>query len=103
MLDWLRLLVMIFYAPERGLREVRDRASLAPACLLALLAQILFFGILTTLFLPVFSPRHTLTLLLLLFQSAGSLVFLAIVFVPASVFLVNLIERRGSYRLVIQP
>src|SRR5438270_9706838 len=102
MLEWLRLLSMIFYAPERGLREVRDRAALAPAGLVALLAQILFLGLLTWLFLPSISPRHSLTVLSLIFQSAGFLLFIAIVFVPLAVLVVNLIQRRGSYRLVMQ-
>ena len=30
MIDWLRFLLMIFYAPLRGLREMRDHSSLAP-------------------------------------------------------------------------
>ncbi len=30
MIDWLRFLLMIFYAPLRGMREIRDRGSLAP-------------------------------------------------------------------------
>jgi len=40
MIDWLRLLLMIFYAPLRGMREVRDRSSIAPIALLAVLSQI---------------------------------------------------------------
>ena len=42
MINWLRLLLMIFYAPLRGMREVRDRGSLAPIVLMAWLSQILF-------------------------------------------------------------
>src|SRR5438034_11576067 len=39
MTDWLRLILMIFYAPLRGMREVRDRGSLAPMVLCAYLSQ----------------------------------------------------------------
>ena len=35
MIDWLRSLLMIFYAPARGMREMRDR-SLAPVAIIAL-------------------------------------------------------------------
>ncbi|MDQ2938815.1 MAG: hypothetical protein M3R67_15145, partial [Acidobacteriota bacterium] len=58
-LDWLRLVLMIFYAPTRGLREVRDRASLAPAALVALIAHAVFFLCVTWLYLGyLINPRH---------------------------------------------
>ena len=39
MIDWLRFLLMIFYAPVRGMRGMRDRGSLAPVALIAFLGQ----------------------------------------------------------------
>jgi len=42
MTDWLRLLLMIFYAPVRGMREIRDRGSLAPAAFFAFLGQVAY-------------------------------------------------------------
>ena len=42
MLDWLRFLLMIFYAPVRGMRGMRDRGSLAPVVLIAFVAQFAF-------------------------------------------------------------
>ncbi len=42
MIDWLRFLLMIFYAPLRGMREMRDRGSLAPVALMAFLSQAAF-------------------------------------------------------------
>ena len=42
MIDWLRVPLMIFYAPLRGMREVRDRGSLAPIALIAVLSQFAF-------------------------------------------------------------
>ena len=103
MLDWLRLVLMIFYAPTRGIREVRDRGSLAPAGLVALLAHGAFFFALTWLYLGnLINPRQPLAILFVLFQSAGSLVFIALVFCPLALFLANIFERRASFRLLIQ-
>lgn len=103
MLDWLRLLLMVFYAPGRALREVRDLAHLAPAALLALLTHVTFLALLTTLFLKgIVSPLRPLSLLLLVFQSAGCLLFIAFIFVPVAILLQNIFERRGSYRLIMQ-
>ncbi|MFN2492881.1 MAG: hypothetical protein ABR501_08365, partial [Pyrinomonadaceae bacterium] len=80
-LDWLRLLLMIFYAPGRGLREVRDRAALAPAALVALLAHALFFFTLTWLHLGyLINARRPSTVFLVILQSAGSLVIIALIF-----------------------
>ena len=42
MVDWLRLVAMIFYAPLRGMREVRDRGSLFPAIISAYLSQVVY-------------------------------------------------------------
>ena len=39
MIGWLRLVLMIFYAPLRGLREARDRGSLLPIAVIAFLSQ----------------------------------------------------------------
>ncbi|MEP6568928.1 MAG: tetratricopeptide repeat protein [Acidobacteriota bacterium] len=102
-LDWLRLLLMIFYAPGRGLREVRDRASLVSASLLALTIHVAFLLVMIALFVPdLVSVRHPLSILLVIFQSAGCLLFLALVFIPVAILLLNMGERRGSYRLVMQ-
>jgi tetratricopeptide (TPR) repeat protein len=94
---------MIFYAPARGLREVRDRAPLAAASLVALFSHVTFLLVTTTLFLPGFvSARHPFSVLLVIFQSAGCLLFLALIFVPVAILLLNLSERRASYRLLMQ-
>ncbi len=36
-MDWLRPLLLMFYAPARGMAEVRDRVPLGQAALLAVL------------------------------------------------------------------
>jgi tetratricopeptide (TPR) repeat protein len=94
---------MIFYAPGRGLREVRDRAPLAPAALVALIAHAIFFFSISLLYLRYLAnPRNPSTILSVILQSGGSLVIIALVFCPLSLFLANLFERRASFRLRLQ-
>ena len=94
---------MNFYAPLRALREVREKAGLAAASLVALVLHLAFLLTLTTLFLPgLISPRHPMSVMLVVFQSAGCLVFIALVFAPIAIFILNLGERRASYRLIMQ-
>jgi tetratricopeptide (TPR) repeat protein len=102
-LDWLRLLSMIFYAPARGLREVRDRAPLAQAALIAVIAQAIFFLCITFLYLGYLSnPRRPSTIISIILQSGSSVVIVAIVFCPVVLFLSNLFDRRASFRLRLQ-
>lgn len=103
MFDWLRLLSMIFYAPVRGMREMRDRAPLAPAALLALFSQVAY--LLVTQWLSgaknlVFGGPGAVAGLL--FQSAISLLLIAGVLAPIVAFVGNLFERRGSFGLLLQ-
>lgn len=94
---------MIFFAPARGLREVRDRAPLAPAALIALVAHAIFFFSITFLYLGYLTnPRNPSTIFSVILQSAGSLVIIALVFCPLALFLSNLFERRASFRLRLQ-
>jgi tetratricopeptide (TPR) repeat protein len=94
---------MIFYAPARGLREVRDRAALAPSALVALIAHAAFFLCLTWLYLRyLINPRLASSIFLVILQSAGSLVVIALIFCPLALFLSNLFERRASFRLLLQ-
>jgi tetratricopeptide (TPR) repeat protein len=104
MIEWLRPLLMLFYAPVRGMNEVRDRAPLVAVVLLALLSRVAYvifsqwlyqrdgFAIL----------RSPLAIISLLIQSASSLLILAVVFVPTVALVSNLFERRGSFGLVLQ-
>lgn len=103
MINWLRLVLMIFYAPARAMREVRDRGALAPAGLVALLAHALFFFSLSWFYLGhLINPGQPLALVFVLFQSAGSLVIIALIFCPLTLFLANIFERRASFRLLLQ-
>ncbi len=103
MLDWLRLVLMVFYAPVRGLREVRDRGALAPTALLALCSQIGYLLISQWLsndrHLVFAGPRVAAALL---FQSAISVLLMAGVLTPIIAFVGNLFERRGSFGLLLQ-
>jgi tetratricopeptide (TPR) repeat protein len=94
---------MIFYAPGRGLREVRDRAPLAPAALVALIAHAIFFFCVTLVYLRyLYNPRNPSTIFAVILESASSLVIIALVFCPLALFLSNLFERRASFRLRLQ-
>ncbi|MBA3256398.1 MAG: tetratricopeptide repeat protein, partial [Pyrinomonadaceae bacterium] len=103
MLNWLRLVLMMFYAPAGAMREVRDRGALAPAGLVALLAHALFFFSLSWFYLGhLINPGQPLAIVFVLFQSAGYLVIIAFVFCPLTLFLANIFERRASFRLLLQ-
>ena len=101
MLDWIRLLLMLFYAPVRGMRVVRDRALLAPAIFTALVAQI--FCVIVTQLLA--GNRAFLSGSLrfadTLFQSTLSLVPMALIMVPVLMLIANVFDRRGSFSVVL--
>ena len=102
-LDWLRLLLMVFYAPGRGLREVRDRAPLAAVGLMALASQLLY--IFSTQWLAgnrVLLSAGPGLVMRVLFQSTLSLLLIAGVLVPLIAFVANIFERRGRFSLLLQ-
>ncbi|HKQ51192.1 MAG TPA: tetratricopeptide repeat protein [Pyrinomonadaceae bacterium] len=104
MTNWLRPLLLMFYAPRRGMSEVRDRAPLAGAMLLALLAQLGFIAYTLWQFIsPAFLMGAPSVALFVLFRWVLlPILLIAVVFVPALILLANLFERRGSYGLVLQ-
>ena len=103
MADWLRPLLLMFYAPARGMAEVRDRVPLGRAALLALLLQVAH-----TIYAqwndPALAPlgHGAWATVVAVLSSAGSLLMVALVFVPAVVLLSNLFERRASFGLVLR-
>jgi tetratricopeptide (TPR) repeat protein len=104
MVDWLRFLLMMFYAPTRAMTEVRDRGQIAPPALIALIVQAGFFYLVMTLYAraslaAISAPWAFFSLLL---QSAGTLLLIALIFTPFVIFIANVFERRGSFRLVLQ-
>jgi tetratricopeptide (TPR) repeat protein len=101
MSDWLRPLLMLFYAPARGMAEVRDRAPLGRAALLALLAQMahslyMQWGA----FAAPEAPRGAVIGVAALVGGASILLPVVLVFVPLLIFFANLFERRGSFGVV---
>lgn len=102
-MNWLRPLLMMFYAPARAMSEVRDRAPLAPAMLLALLAQTGYVFYTQWRFLsPVFALRGTNIIFSILFRSVIPLLFIAVILVPMMALVANLFERRASLGLVLR-
>ena len=106
----LRPLLLMFYAPARGMAEVRDTATVRQAALLALLlhgahAFYAQWATISTTFLAggVFSPLRILFAVVgVLLAAAGVLLLISIVFVPLAILLANLFERRGSAGMVIR-
>jgi tetratricopeptide (TPR) repeat protein len=94
---------MIFYAPVRGLREVRDRAPLAAVGLLAFVSQVAYFIVSQRLAgntsFVFGGPRAVISLL---FHSASVLLLVGGVLVPLIAFVANIIERRGRFSLLLQ-
>ena len=97
---------MIFYAPARGLREVRDRAPLAAIALMAFTSQIVYSLVTQWLAGNSRSLQATFvgpgTVIRLLFQSALSLLLIGGVLVPIIAFVANIFERRGRFGLLLQ-
>jgi tetratricopeptide (TPR) repeat protein len=97
MIGWLRLVLMIFYAPLRGLREARDRGTLLPIVLIAFVSQTAY-----TFASKKFAGASTRGLLWgELFQGAMIVVLVAVVFVPVITLVANTFDRRGSFRVVL--
>jgi tetratricopeptide (TPR) repeat protein len=97
MIDLLRFVLMIFYAPVRGMRGMRDRGSLAPVALIAFLSQFAY-NFVTERFAGTAARTGLLSDLL---QAAMTVVLVAVVLVPILTLVANLFERRGSFRVVI--
>jgi cytochrome c-type biogenesis protein CcmH/NrfG len=103
MLDWLKPLPMMLYAPARGMALARDRAPLGAAALVALVAQSAYELYTRWPFvgggLAAAAPFEVFGLLR---GAAGELLLLALVFVPLLVLFANLFERRASFGLVLR-
>src|SRR5205807_7128130 len=102
MTDWLRLIAMIFYAPLRGMREVRDRGALVPVIICAYLSQVLYLfaiqwlaGNRALLVRPQVIGAN-------FFHAATSILPCAIVLVPLFAFVSKLFDRRCHFGLELQ-
>src|SRR5713226_7270179 len=102
MTDWLKLVAMIFYAPLRGMREVRDRAALGPLMLGAYASQVFYVFATQWLAGNRIFLMHPAAVASALFQTAASLLPIAIVLVPLIALVANLFDRHGSFGVVMQ-
>ncbi|MCA1577884.1 MAG: tetratricopeptide repeat protein [Acidobacteria bacterium] len=91
---------MIFYAPVRGMREIRERGSLAPVVFFAFFVQAAYSFVTDKLsgFGGFVGGGRIVSEL---FQSAITIVLVAVVMVPVLTLVANAFERRGSFRVVI--
>jgi tetratricopeptide (TPR) repeat protein len=96
-MDWLRFLLMIFYAPVRGMRGMRDRGSLAPVALIAFLGQAAF-NFVTEKYAGVMGGGGVFSDL---FRAAKVVAIVAIILVPILTLVANIFDRRGSFRVVL--
>jgi tetratricopeptide (TPR) repeat protein len=103
MLDLLKPFLMLFYAPARAMGLVRDLAPLGFAAALALGAKVIY-ALYTQ--WPYLSARpgvgSAFIVYAVLSGTVGSLLLVAVIFVPGLIFFANLFERRGSFSLVLQ-
>ena len=102
MTDWLRYIAMIFYAPLRGMREVRDRGTLFPAIISAYVVQVVYIFAIQWLVGQKSFLTQPQVIASNFFQAATSLLPILIVLVPLILLMVNLFDRRGSFSLVLQ-
>ena len=100
MIYWLRSLLRIFYAPGRGMREMRDRGSLAPVALIVILSQFAY-NVITNKFAGLPTIGSGGGIYRELFEAAKFVVLVAVVMVPILTLVANMFERRGSFRVVI--
>jgi tetratricopeptide (TPR) repeat protein len=102
-MDWLRPLLLMFYAPARGMAEVRDRAPLGQAALLAVLLQVAHALVGQWRELAGLAARYGAWAAVgLLFSSAGAVLLVGLVYAPVAALLANLFERRGGFGLVLR-
>ncbi|GAC1446721.1 MAG: hypothetical protein NVSMB56_08100 [Pyrinomonadaceae bacterium] len=101
----------MFYAPVRGMREVRDRAPFGAALFIAFVAHVLVDVVAELISLASSknqsTPRGiTVSLALDFFGIVGSaivpLLLMIVVFVPIVILIANLFDRRGRFGIVLQ-
>ena len=102
MTDWPRLLGMIFYAPFRGMREVRDRGALLPAIACAYLSQLAYVLAIAWLAGNKGLFVRPAALAAVVFQAAASLLPIALVLVPILALIANMFDRKGSFGVVVR-
>jgi tetratricopeptide (TPR) repeat protein len=100
MIGWLRLVLMIFYAPLRGMRAARDRGTLLPIAIIAFISQA-GYTFAAKQFAGGTAWNSRGVIWSELFQGAMTVVLVAVVFVPILTLVANIFDRRGSFRVVL--
>lgn len=100
MISWLRLILMIFYAPLRGLRAARDHGSLLPIAVIAFLSQVAY-GYLANKYTGAGGWTSAGSIWGESFRGAMIVVLVGVVFVPILALVGNMFDRRGSFRVVL--
>ena len=94
---------MMFYAPTRALREVRDRAPLGQAALVAwLVASAFTLYVLWPAYAGGRAAPGAFAVFAVALRAAQSLLFAAIALTPVVIFVANLFERRGSFGVTVR-
>ena len=104
MIAWLQPLLMMFYAPARGMSEVRDRAPLGSSLLLAVLVQSMLslYGLWADQSGEAAQLGGALLVGAVLVQSLGLILMVALILVPIIIFVTNLFEGRRGFMLAMQ-
>jgi tetratricopeptide (TPR) repeat protein len=103
MLDLLKPLLQMFYAPARAMAFVRDHAPLGFAAALAFGAKVAYALYAEWPYLAArFGAGGAFPGFAVLSGTVGSLLLVSVIFVPGMIFFANLFERRGSFGLALQ-
>ncbi len=103
MINAIKTLLMMFYAPARAMADVRDRAPLMQAALIALVTQTLYTVYTQWPHLSGnLNARSLFTLLAVVLVSARTLFVLAVIFTPLVIFFANLFGERRQVSLVVR-
>jgi tetratricopeptide (TPR) repeat protein len=103
MLDLLKPLLLMFYAPVRAMGLVRDRAPLGLAAALAVIAKAAYVFYTQWGYLGAqIRAGNAFVAVAVVVAAVGSLLLFAVILIPSLIFFANLFERRGSFSLVLQ-
>jgi tetratricopeptide (TPR) repeat protein len=103
-MDWMRPLLLMFYAPARGMAEMRDRAPLGFAALLAFVTH----GAYMMFVLWPYVPRAggaawtAAALWTVGWKVLSSLLFTSVLLVPVVILVANIVERRASFGVTLR-
>jgi len=96
-MDWLRSLLTTLYAPRRGMSLIRDRSPLGQGICLALFVPAVYslvaLAIYTGYLRNIFYPAAVVSSIS---QTGMSLMLTLLAFVPSTLFVGNLLDRRGG-------